>query len=111
MKRRTRPARKVAGGRRARYCSGICRSAAWEQGVNKPSVVVVGSALLWGLLWIWPFGAFLVGLLVIVVLGGTVLYGAVRHRRRGWTSGLLFALLLLGLPVWLGALMKVYLNR
>jgi hypothetical protein len=82
-----------------------------KQGVNKPAVVVVVSVVLWGLLWIRPFWVIPAGLGAAVCLAGLVIAGAVRSRAPGRYSGLLFAVLLLTLPVWVSALMRLYVER
>jgi hypothetical protein len=79
--------------------------------VSKELAVVVASVCLWYLLWIKPMLVFPFAMGAGIWLCGLIVAGAVRHRARGRYSGLFFAVLLLTIPGWVTALMRLYEQR
>lgn len=49
-----------------------------------------------------------VALAVYIAFGLVIGWSAVRHRREGWKSGVLFSLLWLSIPLWVAALLWLY---
>jgi hypothetical protein len=49
-----------------------------------------------------------VGLIVYVSFAIAMAVSALKHRSAGWISGVLLATLLLTLPLWLGAMYRLY---
>ena len=52
--------------------------------------------------------AFLLTLLVYVVFSASIGIMAFIHRRQGWGSAVLFSLMLLSMPVWIGLMYFAY---
>ena len=65
-----------------------------------------------GLILLWVVGLFVprlpmpVGVYIAIALA--IAHAALKHRSPGWVSGVLLAVLLLTLPLWLSAMYVVY---
>lgn len=63
---------------------------------------VIAAAVFFELLWIAPYAAIVVAAVSLLIFVAAIFWSAVRHQQRGWWLGLLFCLLLLTMPLWVG---------
>jgi hypothetical protein len=73
-----------------------------------PSHVLLVVLPVWLLFLVRPRIAMNVGVLVYLCFVTCIGWSAVRHRGKGWLSGILLALLLGTLPGWVGAMFGLY---
>lgn len=63
---------------------------------------VIAGAVFLGLLWIAPYAAMAMVAVSLLIFIAAIVWSAVRHQQRGWWLGVLFCLLLLTIPLWVG---------
>jgi len=69
---------------------------------------LIALVLLWLVSLFVPGLPMPVGIVVYVAIGLAIAHSALKHRSTGWTSGVLLAVLLLTLPLWVLAMYAVY---
>jgi hypothetical protein len=79
--------------------------------VTKPEAgVVIVSLFCTILLWIRPAATLPIAGAAGVAIVGYCGYSALKYRERGWRSGVLFVVIVLTLPLWMGALLRLCLG-
>ncbi|HEV3343420.1 MAG TPA: hypothetical protein VG125_23815 [Pirellulales bacterium] len=69
---------------------------------------LIGLSLLWLVGLLVPGLPMPVGIIVYVAIGLAIAHSALKHRSTGWASGVLLAVLLLTLPLWIWAMYAIY---
>jgi uncharacterized membrane protein len=69
---------------------------------------LIGLFLLWLAAFFVPGLPMPVGIIIYVVIALVIANSALKHRSAGWVSGVLLAVLMLTLPLWIWAMYEVY---
>ena len=80
-----------------------------RSGLTKPQLVVLGVFVAWLVFSaLSTRSAMALGVSIYLAFSAAIGWSAIRYRSRGWLFGLLLAVLLATLPLWVLGLLRLY---